>query len=213
VSTKHWLTSDVSVASDATGSFVVVWWHIPAQGSNERDVFGRRYESAGEPLGVEFRVNSYTTNHQQVPAVAAAGNDQFVVAWESAAQDGGSRGIFGQRFGFSGDMRAIHVGDLDGRAKDVGANWLARLKTLVHDDGHRPISGALVTLYVARVGSRTCTTTGAGQCEVSVVVSDSEPNLTFTVTNLTKAGVTYSPATNHDPDPDSNGTVIVVSQP
>jgi hypothetical protein len=48
---------------------------------------------------------------------------------------------------------------------------------------------------------------------VSVVVSDSVPSLTFTVTNLSKAGFTYTPAMNHDPDSDSNGAVLVVNQP
>jgi hypothetical protein len=37
--------------------------------------------------------------------------------------------------------------------------------------------------------------------------------VTFTVTNLSKAGVRYDAAANHDPDGDSNGTVIVVNQP
>ena len=68
-----------------------------------------------------------------------------------------------------------------------------------------------MTFDVSGVGTRTCTTTAAGVCEVSVVVGDAVPSLTFTVTNLSKAGFTYAPAANHDPDPDSNGTMIVVT--
>jgi hypothetical protein len=37
--------------------------------------------------------------------------------------------------------------------------------------------------------------------------------VTFTVTDVSKAGMTYNPGANHDPDGDSNGTVIVVSKP
>jgi hypothetical protein len=107
----------------------------------------------------------------------------------------------------------MHVGDLDRRAKNVGASWRAQVKTLVHDDGHSPLSGVLVTLAVSGVGTTTCTTTAAGQCEVSVVVPDSVPSLTFAVTNLSKVGYSYNTVANHDPDADSNGTVIVVNQP
>ena len=42
---------------------------------------------------------------------------------------------------------------------------------------------------------------------------DSVASLTFSVTSLLKTGFVYTPAANHDPDPDSDGTVIVVSQP
>ena len=35
----------------------------------------------------------------------------------------------------------------------------------------------------------------------------------LTVANVAKAGFDHDAAANHDPDPDSNGTVIVVKQP
>jgi hypothetical protein len=35
----------------------------------------------------------------------------------------------------------------------------------------------------------------------------------FTVNNVTHATLTYNAADNHDPDGDSNGTVIVVNKP
>jgi len=86
-----------SVASDAIGNFVVVW------GSDGQDgffagIFGQRYASAGTPLGPEFRVNTYTTNDQTQPSVGADGAGNFVVVWNSYAQDGSVDGVFGQRF-------------------------------------------------------------------------------------------------------------------
>jgi hypothetical protein len=63
------------------------------------------------------------------------------------------------------------------------------------------------------VGVRTCTTVASGVCEVSVVVGDAVPSLTFTVTSLTKVAFSYVAGDNHDPDADSNGTTIVVNQP
>jgi hypothetical protein len=52
----------------------------------------------GEPLGPEFRVNTYTTYNQYVSSVAADSSGRFVVVWQSP-QDGSGYGIFGQRFG------------------------------------------------------------------------------------------------------------------
>ena len=50
------------------------------------------------PVGPEFRVNAYTTERQQKPAVAGSSGN-FVVVWHSLNQDGSSMGVFGQRYG------------------------------------------------------------------------------------------------------------------
>ena len=52
----------------------------------------------GGPLGPEFRVNTYTTNNQWNPSVAAVASGDFVVVWESDLQDGSGLGVFGQRY-------------------------------------------------------------------------------------------------------------------
>jgi hypothetical protein len=91
-----------SVASDADGNFVVVW-HSYSQDAGSIGVFGQRYDSAGVALGGEFQINAFTTNFQAFPSVAAAGANQFVVAWESHYQDGSGVGVFGRRFDFAGD--------------------------------------------------------------------------------------------------------------
>ena len=89
-----------AVASAPTGRFVVVWdsWGRTAA---DYGVFGRRYDDAGAP-GPEFRVNTYTTGYQFVPAVAMDASGNFVVVWEGWAQDGGYPGIFGQRYDAAG---------------------------------------------------------------------------------------------------------------
>jgi hypothetical protein len=92
---------DPSVAARVDGSFIVVWDSALQDGSGE-GVFARRYTAAGEPESGEFRVNSYTTNFQTYPAIAAVG-DGFVVVWESFGQDGSHGGIFGQFLGAAGD--------------------------------------------------------------------------------------------------------------
>ena len=55
----------------------------------------------GEPLGQEFRVNTYTTYHQDHSSFSADPSGGFVVVWDSQ-QDGSGSGIFAQRYGSSG---------------------------------------------------------------------------------------------------------------
>ena len=52
----------------------------------------------GNPLGPEFRVNTFTTGNQVGPSVASQSSGNFVAVWASALQDGSSYGIFGQRY-------------------------------------------------------------------------------------------------------------------
>jgi hypothetical protein len=87
-----------AVAADGAGNFVVVWQSYAQDGSGF-GVFGQRYDAAGAAVGGEFRVNTYTADRQGAPAVAADGAGNFVVVWHSYSQDGGSPGIFGQRYG------------------------------------------------------------------------------------------------------------------
>jgi len=89
--------SSASIAADASGNFVVVWGGTLQDGGGG-GVFGQRFDSSGEPLGSEFRVNTYTTNNQAEPAVAADPLGSFVVVWESNLQDGSGDGVFGQRW-------------------------------------------------------------------------------------------------------------------
>jgi hypothetical protein len=88
-----------AVASDAAGNFMIVW-QSEGQDGSDYGVFARFFDSAGNSVA-GFRVNSYTTGVQKQPAVAADGNGNFVVVWESY-QDGSSSGIVGRRFSGSG---------------------------------------------------------------------------------------------------------------
>jgi hypothetical protein len=89
------------VAADPSGNFVVLWSSDTQDGSGP-GVFGQRYAASGAPLGPEFRVNTYTTNGQGGPQVAADGSGNFVVVWTSKSQDGSDYGVFGQRYAASG---------------------------------------------------------------------------------------------------------------
>jgi len=90
-----------AVATEGAGNFVVVWTSRYQDGQGD-GVFGQRFDSAGNPVGSEFQVNSFTTGRQGSPAVAVDGSGNFVVAWESYLQDGSDPGVFGQRFDSAG---------------------------------------------------------------------------------------------------------------
>jgi hypothetical protein len=96
-----------SVASDASGNFVVAWFSVLQDGSSS-GIFGQRYDREGVAQGGEFQINSYTTNDQGGPSVSATGTNQFVVAWTSNGQDGSGVGIFGQRFDFVGTITVVN---------------------------------------------------------------------------------------------------------
>ena len=84
----------VSTAGD--GRFVVAWGWQPDGSSN--GIFARPYDAAGNPRGGEFRVNSTTTNNQNLHGVAMNDDGDFVVSWGSGYQDGSSYGVYAQRY-------------------------------------------------------------------------------------------------------------------
>jgi hypothetical protein len=111
----------------------------------------------------------------------------------------------------------MHVGDLDGSSAPApNSRWTATVTFTVHNAGHAPVSGATVSgsWSAGATGSASCVTNASGQCSVSKTGLRTNVNsVTFSVTNVTKAGSSYSAAANHDPEADSNGTVIVVAKP
>lgn len=89
-----------SVAGDPSGAFVVVWPGVASSQHSLIDVFGRRFNASGVPLGAEFRVNTYTTEGQGEAVVAADASGRFVVAWIS--QESPARFVKVQRFAADG---------------------------------------------------------------------------------------------------------------
>jgi len=92
----------VAIAHTSSGGFVVAW-QSKGQDGSFYGVFGRRFDSLGNALGAEFRVNQFTTNYQRRPTLAQDASGGFVVAWDSFGQDGNGYGVFGRRFDSSGN--------------------------------------------------------------------------------------------------------------
>ena len=91
-----------AVTTMADGGFVVAWQSDGQDGSGF-GIFARRYDAAGEPIGDEIRVNTTTAGRQQNPALAAAPDGGFVIAWQSDGQDGSGLGIYAQRYDAAGE--------------------------------------------------------------------------------------------------------------
>jgi hypothetical protein len=88
-----------SAACHDNGDFVVVWQQ---EDGGDTAIRGRRFDSNGTAIGIEFQVNTYTTFLQTDPRVATGPDRSFVIVWGSgsyfSSPDGGSSGVFGQRF-------------------------------------------------------------------------------------------------------------------
>ena len=92
---------DAAIAADASGNFVVVWDSWEQDGSIN-GVFAQRFDPAGNPLGEEFMVNTYTLEEQETPDVAMDQDGGFVVVWAGFGQ-GGEGGIFARRYNNAGN--------------------------------------------------------------------------------------------------------------
>jgi hypothetical protein len=96
-----------SVSASPNGDFVVVWDSNGSDGtdSNYRSIQGRRYASDGTAQGTQFQVNTYTTNYQRFPSVAADASGGFVVVWHSFGSSGTDQNgysVQGQRYASDG---------------------------------------------------------------------------------------------------------------
>lgn len=91
-----------AVAADLSGNFVVVWQSFNRDGFPSEGVFGRRFDSSGNPQGGDFQVNTFTTGNEQHAAVAMDASGDFVVVWDGDLQDGAQEGVFARRFDSAG---------------------------------------------------------------------------------------------------------------
>ncbi len=84
-----------AVAIDGAGAILVTW---ASRQSSDWDVYARSFDSGGNPLSGESRVNAQSSQDQVRPTVGMAPGGNAVIAWASKDQDGDSWGVYGQRF-------------------------------------------------------------------------------------------------------------------
>jgi hypothetical protein len=90
------MQGDPRAAVSDNGQFMIVW---RSDVDMEKDIYARRYDADGSPLGVEFVANSITVGNQDKPDVAMAVNGQSIVVWKS---DNGEKQTCGQLFDAAG---------------------------------------------------------------------------------------------------------------
>jgi hypothetical protein len=96
------ISGSISIVPGAP-DYVVVW---RGNGVDDGDqgIYGRVFDSSGNSLGSDFRINTTTAQGQTLPAVAA---DPFslgyVVVWETP--NGGLHDVYGQRLNANGTPR------------------------------------------------------------------------------------------------------------
>ena len=109
----------------------------------------------------------------------------------------------------------MHLGDLDGAPDTQKNQWWVTVTITVHDGNEGPLANATVSgsWSGASSGDGACVTDAVGQCSVeSAHVHKKNDGMTFTVTDVSLASNSYVAADNHDPDSDSSGTAITVTQ-
>jgi hypothetical protein len=100
-----------SVATAANGDFMVVW-HSDQVSAFRPHVYARRFAADATPYGPEQQVNTFTgngftlSNGRTFADVATTATGDFVVSWQSHAQDGSEYGIVGRQLGPDGTPRA-----------------------------------------------------------------------------------------------------------
>ena len=97
--------SEPAIAKLFDDKFVVVW-ESDAQDGDGYGIYGKIYNGDGTNYGNEFRVNTYTSNDQRLPAVAGLPNGKFVIVWKSNSQDNSGYGIYGQMYHANGTKHA-----------------------------------------------------------------------------------------------------------
>jgi len=102
VNTYTFSVQSGSAVADLSGGGFVVIWQDAFQDDDGYGVYGQRFDSGGNPVGDEFHVNTYTDDDQGSPSVTELSGGGFVVTWDSEDQ-GGSDGVYGQRFNSSGE--------------------------------------------------------------------------------------------------------------
>ena len=172
--------SPPAVASDASGSVVVVWESAGRDGS-DYGVAGRRFDASGAARGAEFQVNSFTSGRQSRPSVASGAAGNFVVVWSSADQDGSGDGVFGRRFDGGGvaagpdfPVNSSTAGNQDrpAAASDPGGNVLVAWES---DDGSGTgVFGQVFDPGGNKIGAEfKVSTTNSGNQERAAVAADS----------------------------------------
>ena len=107
---------DAAVAMDADGDFVVTWTQGPF-GTDDWDIYARRFAADGSPVSDAFRVNTTAGEPRLDTAIAMSAAGGFVIAWGSAERAVAAR-VYDADGTPLGDEIVVGAGNLPGVAMD-----------------------------------------------------------------------------------------------
>ena len=87
VQVNEGFVGESDIAMDSSGNFVTVWTEGVRSGSNvDLNLFARRYDRLGTPLGQAFQVNTLDNNPNQA-RIDMTPDGRFVIAWQSPLRE------------------------------------------------------------------------------------------------------------------------------
>jgi Ca2+-binding RTX toxin-like protein len=169
---------DPVVGIDGSGNFVVAWTNDTGVSVS---VQARRFDSAGNPLGGQFLVNTTGTDDQDTPAIAMNANGDFVITWESNNQDGDGDGVYARRYNNTGASVGGEIAvnnttnsnqDDPSVAIDATGNFLVAWESFGQDGSSDGVYGQYFDNTGAKVGTefRINTFTNSAQSEVALAM-------------------------------------------
>lgn len=95
-----------TLAKLADNKFIVVWQSNQQDGSGY-GIYAKTFNSDGNVINDEFRINSYTEGNQKYPSVTMLSDGSFIIAWQSQEQDGASYEIYAKKY----SREAVPIGE------------------------------------------------------------------------------------------------------
>jgi PKD repeat protein len=170
---------------------------------------------ADSPIRYNWEFGDGATSWQQIAThtYAAAG---AYLARLTVTDDGGQAATVNQTVNVSAPppvTAEMHVGDLDGSRVILQKTWNAFATIEIHGDSHQRVGGVTISGTWSDGTPATCATDSTGRCVLSRYGLPTKTSaVTLAVVGAVHAPRVYTPAGNHDPDGESNGTSIKVSR-
>ncbi len=172
--------TDISVAMDADGDFVVTW--SAQNATTSWDVYAQMFDAAGTATSSIFMANTYTKGVQRESAVAMDSDGDFIVTWQSLDQDGSGYGVYAQRYSPTGELVA---GTDEVQQMIFSASFTGTFKISWDDDGN-PATADKVTSKITYSGNA-FSTAAAVQAALRAIGAD----VTVTATSMTTLKITF----------------------
>jgi hypothetical protein len=98
-----------AIVGSATGGYLVAWQSLDADIDTGFDIYTRLLNASAVPPGPDRRLNATIADDQEKPAVSAATDGSYVVAWQSAEQDGSGAAVIARRVAANGTATGAEI--------------------------------------------------------------------------------------------------------